>query len=61
LPTRPPPTGSDALRQAMNLDKKASAQALKFVLLRSLGEAFVSTDYSEARLAEILRAADRDS
>jgi len=61
LPTRPPPIGSESLRQAMSLDKKASVNSLKFVLLKSLGEAFVTTDYAESRLVKILRAADRDS
>jgi len=58
LPVDPPQPGSEKLRQAMNLDKKVSAKELKFVLLRSLGDAFVTTEYSESLLSEILRAAD---
>lgn len=59
LPVEPPPIGSRKLRQAMNLDKKASANKLRFVLLKSLGDAFVTADYSEQRLADILQQADR--
>ena len=58
LPVEPPEVGSKKLRQAMKLDKKVSAKALKFVLLSSLGNAFVTTDYSEPLLSEILRQAD---
>jgi 3-dehydroquinate synthase len=61
LPTAPPTVGADALRQAMKLDKKVSAKSLKFVLLESLGHAYVTTDYSEASLLEILRQADAQS
>ena len=61
LPTQPPQVGSDKLRQAMRLDKKATAKSLKFVLLQSLGAAFVTTDYSESRLGELLSTADSDS
>ena len=60
LPTIPPPVGSDALRKAMNLDKKASAKSLKFVLLESLGEAYVTADVSEPHLAQVLQSADRE-
>jgi 3-dehydroquinate synthase len=61
LPTTPPPVKADVLRKAMSLDKKASATSLKFVLLKSLGDAFVTTDYSEQALASILDAAAIDS
>lgn len=58
LPVLPPPVGSEKLRHAMSLDKKVSAKTLRFVLLHSLGNAFVTADYSEARLSEILQQAD---
>ena len=61
LPTAPPTVGSDALRQAMKLDKKVSAKSLKFVLLESIGRAFVTTEYEEALLLEVLRQADTQS
>jgi 3-dehydroquinate synthase len=58
LPTEPPPAGADQLASAMRIDKKVLAKRLRFVLVRKLGEAFVSTDYDEARLAQILATAD---
>jgi len=58
LPVEPPPVGSARLRQAMQLDKKATSNALKFVLLRKLGDAFTTTEYSDSLLSEILRSAD---
>ena len=57
LPTSPPAVKADVLRQAMSLDKKATARSLKFVLLKALGDAFVTTDYSEPALAKILDSA----
>ena len=63
LPGEPPPVGSERMRQAMQLDKKASSGTLKFVLLRELGDAFTTTKYSDSLLSEILRSTDgeRDS
>lgn len=58
LPVEPPQVGSGKLRRAMQLDKKVSARALTFILLHSLGNAFVTTDYSELLLAEILQQSD---
>jgi 3-dehydroquinate synthase len=58
LPTAPPPAGSKALLDAMGLDKKVQQKQLRFVLLRVLGEAFVTSDYNETRLLNILEAAD---
>ena len=58
LPTEPPPAGAEQLASAMRIDKKVIAKRLRFVLLRRLGEAFVTTDYDEARLAQILATAD---
>lgn len=63
LPGEPPPVGAERMRQAMQLDKKASSGTLKFVLLRELGDAFTTTEYSDSLLSEILQSADgkRDS
>lgn len=61
LPTSPPVVDAAVLRKAMSLDKKASAHTLKFVLLKSLGDAFVTTDYSEPVLEDILQAAENPS
>jgi len=58
LPTRPPKTGAAALRDAMNLDKKVQQKQLRFVLVERLGNATVTADYEEARLARTLEAAD---
>lgn len=58
LPGEPPPIGAERMRQAMQLDKKASSGTLKFVLLRALGDAFTTTEYSDSLLSEILQSAD---
>jgi 3-dehydroquinate synthase len=58
LPGAPPPVGAEQMRQAMQLDKKASSGTLKFVLLRELGDAFTTTDYSDSLLSEILQSVD---
>lgn len=58
LPTAPPAAGSGALREAMGLDKKVQQKQLRFVVLRRLGEAFVTPDYDESELTRILEAAD---
>jgi len=58
LPTRPPRAGASRLREAMQMDKKALASRVRFVLLRSLGDAFVTADYAPDALAQALQAAD---
>ena len=58
LPGEPPTVGADRMRQAMQLDKKASFNTLKFVLLRELGDAYTTTEYSDPLLSEILQSAD---
>ncbi len=58
LPGEPPTVGADRMRQAMQLDKKASFNTLKFVLLRELGDAYTTTEYSDSLLSEILQSAD---
>jgi 3-dehydroquinate synthase len=58
LPTEPPKAGSAALLSAMGMDKKVVGKTIRFVLLKSLGEAFVSGDYDASRLDQILAAAD---
>ena len=57
LPVAPPPQCSDRLRAAMQLDKKARAGQLRFVLLDRLGEARLSSQISERRLHDILEGA----
>jgi len=58
LPTAPPLAGSKALLDAMRFDKKVQQKQLRFVLLRALGEAYVTSDFNETRLLQILQAAD---
>jgi 3-dehydroquinate synthase len=58
LPTAPPTAGSKALLDAMSFDKKVQQKQLRFVLLRALGEAYVTSDFNETRLMHILEAAD---
>ena len=58
LPINPPPVGAGRLRDAMQLDKKVQANKLRFVLLHSLGDAFVTADYADEALGEVLQSAD---
>jgi len=58
LPTAPPKAGSGRLKEAMQLDKKIKANQLRLILLRSLGDAFVTADYSDEVLGEVLQSAD---
>lgn len=58
LPVSPPPVGSDQLRDAMQMDKKAQANKLRFVLLRQLGDAFITGEYSMDVLEKTLSMAD---
>jgi 3-dehydroquinate synthase len=58
LPVAPPPVGAARLREAMQLDKKVQAGRLRLVLLRAIGEAYVTADFSAQALAEALAPAD---
>ncbi|HWM28915.1 MAG TPA: 3-dehydroquinate synthase [Woeseiaceae bacterium] len=58
LPVAPPHLARGKLRAAMELDKKAKAGKLHFVLLERIGSARVSGDYAEKRLNLLL---DRNS
>jgi len=58
LRCEPPKTGATQLLEAMQMDKKAKAGKLRFVLLRSLGDAYVSSDYASASLDAALSAAE---
>ena len=57
LPVAPPPLGSDRLRAAMQLDKKARTGQLRFVLLDCIGKARLSSEVPEARLHNLLESA----
>ena len=50
LPTEPPAIARERWLEAMGMDKKVQQKKLRFVLLRSLGEAYVSSDYERDRL-----------
>ena len=58
LPSAPPAAGSLKLREAMQMDKKAKANKLRFILLHSLGDAYVTAEYDESALDEVLSTAD---
>jgi 3-dehydroquinate synthase len=55
LPIAPPDIGAEKMVAAMQMDKKVQAKQLRFVLLRSIGDAFMTNKFSEARLNEVLR------
>jgi 3-dehydroquinate synthase len=57
LPIAAPPLAADELLAAMGLDKKVVQKQLRFVLLRVLGEAFVTSEYDPQRLQQVLEAA----
>lgn len=54
LPVAPPQIDAEKLITAMEMDKKIQAKRRRFVLLRSIGDAYVSAEFSEARLNEVL-------
>ena len=58
LPVVAPNINADDLMTAMKMDKKVRAKQLRFVLLKSIGDAWVTKDFSEARLNEVLRRGD---
>jgi 3-dehydroquinate synthase len=58
LPVAPPPVGEAALRDAMQLDKKVQQKQLRFIVLRSIGDATVRSDFSENELCGVLEAAN---
>lgn len=56
LPTQPPSITRDAMLDAMGMDKKVAGKEMRFVLLRQLGDAFVTSDYDKAALDRVLEA-----
>lgn len=54
LPVAPPAIAAAQWRAAMGLDKKVQGKQLRFVLLKSLGECYVTADYDAGRLAALL-------
>ena len=57
LPVAPPPIAAKDMLGAMGLDKKVEDKKLRFVLLRSLGDAYVTPEYDKDLLDRILQAA----
>ena len=58
LPVAPPNIAPKKMKAAMEMDKKVQAKQLRFVLLRSIGDAYVTSEYSESRLSEVLQRGD---
>ena len=56
LPTEPPAIASERWLEAMGMDKKVQQKQLRFVLLRALGEAYLSADHDGARLRALIGA-----
>ena len=54
LPACPPAIGAEKMLAKMGMDKKILAKQLRFVLLRSLGDAYVTSDYDAALLNRVL-------
>jgi 3-dehydroquinate synthase len=58
LPTAPPPIASERWFESMGMDKKVQNKQLRFVLLRALGDAYVTSDYDHDRLEALLGVGD---
>jgi len=58
LPTVPPAVSPQKLREAMRLDKKVRAKKIRLVLLHKLGDAYLTSDYSDEKLDGVLSDAD---
>lgn len=54
LPVSPPVIDSASWLHAMGMDKKVQQQQLRFVLLKALGDAHVTSSFDEQRLRQIL-------
>ncbi len=54
LPACPPAISAGKMRAALEMDKKVEAKQLRFVLLRSLGDAYLNSDYDARLLDSIL-------
>ena len=57
LPVAPPTIAPADMLAAMGMDKKVQKKQMRFVLLRGLGEAYVTSEYDAALLDSILEAA----
>ncbi len=56
LPTEVPDIGSERMLAAMSRDKKVQKKEIRFVLLRELGDAFITADVDIGRLRQLCEA-----
>ena len=56
LPTRVRGVTPEQMGENMRIDKKVKQGRIRFVLLRSIGTAFVTADYAEPALSRALAA-----
>jgi 3-dehydroquinate synthase len=57
LPLDPPGLGLERYLELMGHDKKVAGGRIHFVLLKRIGEAYVSSEVPRAALADVLDAA----
>ncbi|HIE53829.1 MAG TPA: 3-dehydroquinate synthase, partial [Chromatiaceae bacterium] len=55
LPVEPPPVAADEFLAHMAVDKKVLAGELRLVLLRGIGKAVITKDYSRNQLQDLLQ------
>jgi 3-dehydroquinate synthase len=58
LPVRPPKIEAAQWRKVMSLDKKVAAKRLRFILLESIGKAYIANDVSDSMLSRVLDCGD---
>ena len=56
LPTKPPVIPADRWLNAMGMDKKIQKKQLRFVLLHSLGDSYLSADVEQTKLQAVIGA-----
>ena len=56
LPIEPPKINANDFITAMKSDKKVKERKIQLVLLKKIGEAFLTSEYSEEDLLEVLGA-----
>jgi 3-dehydroquinate synthase len=54
LPIEPPAIAADDWMRAMGMDKKIQQKKLRFVLLKKLGDAYITESYNAERLKQIV-------
>lgn len=56
LPIAPPPIDAQRWLDAMGMDKKVSKKQLRFVLLKALGDSYVTSTFDDNRLRQLIGA-----